>query len=82
MQPMRSSSLRLFVNVLNVPMGLFHLRKISKVKQYDAIDKKYVRGRGLFTRKNSQSLQNIEKVFSGAKQSHEKEMPMTINKRQ
>ena len=64
---MRSSSLRLFVNFLYVPKGLFHLRQISKVKQYDAIDKKYVRGRGWFTRKNSQSFQNVDKVFSGAK---------------
>ena len=56
-----------------------------KVKQYDAIDKNYVRGRGLFTRKNSQSFQNVDKVFSGAKNrtkrdaNDNKRSSMTIN---
>ena len=64
---MRSSSLRRFVIFLYVPTGLFHLRQISKEKQYDMIGKKYVRGRWLFTRKNLQSFQNVDKIFSGAK---------------
>ena len=77
---MRSSSLQLFVNFLYVPMGLFHLRQIPKVKQYDAIDKKYVMGRVWFTSKCSQSLQNVDKKFGGKKIA-QKEMPMTINER-
>ena len=48
---MGASRSHLFVNFIYVPTGLFHLRQISKVKQYDAIDKKYVRGRVWFTRK-------------------------------
>ena len=59
---MRSSSLRFSVNFLYVPTGLFHLRQISKVKQYDEIDKKYVRGRGLFTRTNAESFPIVDVV--------------------
>ena len=36
---MRSSCLRFFVNFLYVATGLFRLRQISKVKQYDVIEK-------------------------------------------
>ena len=49
------------------------MRQISKVKQYDVPDKNYVTGRGLFSRTNSQSLQNVDKIFSGAKKSHERD---------
>ena len=64
---MRSSSFPSKGKFLYVPSGLFHLRQISKVKQYNAIDKKYVRGRGLFTRKNAESFQIVEKVSRGQK---------------
>ena len=50
-----------------VHSGHFRLRQISKIKKYDAIDKKYVRGRGWFTRKNAESFPKIEKVSRGQK---------------
>ena len=49
------------------------------------IDKKYVRGRGLFTGKISQSFQNVDKIFSGAKNrtkrdaNDDKRASMTMN---
>ena len=77
LRPMRASRWHLFLKQVYVPTGIFHLRQILKIKKYDAIDKKYVRGRVWFTRKCSLCSQN---VLVGKKIA-QKEMPMTINER-
>ena len=74
---MRASRGPLFVNQVYVPTGQIHLRQISKIKQYDAIDKKYVRRWVWFTRKCSLCSQNENM----GKKKARKEMPMTINDR-
>ena len=61
----------------DVLLGLFQLRQISKIKQYDVIDKKYVRARGRFSKKKHPGGTYLLKV----KQIAKKEMLMTIKVR-
>ena len=53
-RPMRASIWPLFVPLEDVLKGIFHLRQISKIKQYHAIDEKYVRRRVRFNGKKYQ----------------------------
>ena len=75
LRPMRASRWPLFVNLEDIPKGQIHLRQISKIKQYDAIDKNSVRRRVWFTR---ECFPGSQKVLVGKKIA-QKEMPMTIN---
>ena len=50
LRPMRASRWPLFVNLEDVLKVKIHLRQISKIKQYDAIEKNYFRRRVWFTR--------------------------------
>ena len=70
---MRASIWPLFVLLEDVLKWLFHLRQISRIKQYDAIDEKYVRRRVWFTGKNPR----WQKGLVGNKIAP-KEIPMTI----
>ena len=65
---MRSSGFPSKGNLMDVPKGKIRLRQISKIKQYDAIDKKYVRERGSFSDKKTSREQDSLKVKKIAKQ--------------
>ena len=85
LRPMIASRWPLFVNLGGVPKGQIHLRYILKIKQYDAIDKKYVRRRVWFTR---DYFPGSQKVLMGKKHctkrdaDDDKQTSMTMNERE
>ena len=78
----------MFVPLEEVLRGLFHLRQISKIKQYYAIDKNYVSQRGRFSDKKHPEEQNSHEVKKIAKKEilmtidDDKRASMTINERE